>query len=178
MGIEIEPPLRLKPGGSRFEMSEMSSSSEDPIKESLRLLEIKTEEIPQAILELSGGAVSTGILDGILGIIFDMWLPKYAGKPLFGFEPLPPIDDWLVGVAPLLTSAAATQLKNKDLIRLGVGGALYWGGMIVHQIIFRAKAYGVGPRSPQASTAPAEPTATPRKQVSTEPTKGRYLVTG
>jgi hypothetical protein len=179
MGIEIEPPLKLRSGGSRFEMSEMSSSSEDPINESLKLLEIKPEEIPQAILELSGGAVSTGVLDGILDIIFDRWLPQYAGKPLFGFEPLPPIDDWVVGAAPLLTGVVATHLKNKDLMRFGVGGALYWGGMIVHQMIFRAKAYGVGPRSSQASTAPAEEsTATPRKQVSTEPTKGRYLVTG
>jgi hypothetical protein len=175
MGIEIEPPLRLKTGGSRFEMS---SSSEDPIKESLRLLEIKPEEVAQAILELSGGAVSTGVLDGFLGIIFDMWLPQYAGKPLFGFEPLPPIDDWLVGAAPLLTGVAAAQMGNRDLMRVGVGGALYWGAMIVHNMIFRAKAYGVGPRSSQASTSPAAaPTTTPRTQAPTEPTKGRYLVT-
>ena len=160
MGIEIEPPVKLRHSGSRFEMS---SASEDSIKESLKLLEIKPEEIPQAILELNGGAISTGVLDGILDIIFDMWLPQYVGKPLFGFEPLPPIDDWLVGAAPLLTGVAATQLKNKDLMRLGVGGALYWGAMMVHQIILRAKAYGVGLKSSSASTSTA-PTATLGKQ--------------
>jgi len=175
MGIEIGPPVRLKPEtmGKESSQPKTSSTSEDPIKESLTLLEIKPEETPQAILELSGGALSTGILDGILDIIFDMWLPQYAGKPLFGFEPLPPIDDWLVGAAPLLTGVAATQLKNRDLTRLGVGGALYWGAMIVQQIIFRAKAYGVGPRSSSASAG----TARPHTYNSDAASKGRYQVT-
>jgi hypothetical protein len=171
MGIEIEPPVKLRHSGSMFEMSK---ASEEPIKESLTLLEIKPEETPQAILELCGGAISTGILDGILDIIFDMWLPQYAGKPLFGFEPLPPIDDWLVGAAPLLTGIAATQLKNKDLMRVGVGGALYWGAMMIHQIIFRAKAYGVGPRSSPTSTAPAEASTVTTRKTSSH---GPYRVT-
>jgi hypothetical protein len=148
MGIEIEPPVRLRSGKpeseSHFKMSNMTG---DHVKESLKLLEIKPEETAQAILELFGGAVSTGTLDGILEAFADMWFPQYAGKPLFGFEPLPPIDDWLVGVAPLLTGTIATQMRNKDLMRVGVGGALYWSAMIVHHMILRAKAYGVGPIS-------------------------------
>jgi hypothetical protein len=181
MGIEIAPPVRLRSETLKSESSQskVSSSSEDPIKESLKLLEVKPEEVAQAFLEFSGGAVSTGVLHGILNIIFEVWFPQYAGKPLLGFEPLPPIDDWLVGAAPLLTGVAATQMGNRDLMRVGVGGALYWGAMIVHNVILRAKAYGVGPRSSPASTAPAEePAAMPRKQVSTEPTKGRYRITG
>ena len=188
MGIEIGPPVRLKPEtmGKESSQPKTSSTSED----SFTLLEIKPEETPQAISELSGGALSTGILDGILAIIFDMWFPQYAGKPLFGFEPLPPIDDWLVGAAPLLTGIAATQLKSRDLMRVGVGGALYWGAMIIHQMILRAKAYGVGPRSSSASAGTA-PTATLGKQpygrlsntfynsdaASTGSTRGRYQVT-
>jgi hypothetical protein len=173
MGIEIEPPMRLRKLGSKGSRFEMPSTSEDPLKESLKLLEIKPEEVAQAVLELFGGAISTSAFDGILEVFADIWFPQYAGKPLFGFEPLPPIDDWLVGAAPLLTGAAATQLKNKDLMRLGVGGALYWGAMIIHQMILRAKAYGVGSRSLPASTAPAEaPTTTPKKQAP----KGRYQV--
>jgi hypothetical protein len=107
-----------------------------------------------------------------LDIVFHTWLPPYWERPLFGAEPLPSVNDWLVGVAPLATGISATQLKNKDLMRVGVGGALYWIAMMINQTILRAKE---GPK-PLQSPASEGKSNSETKRAPT-PTKGKYFVT-
>jgi hypothetical protein len=106
-----------------------------------------------AYWKLLAGATTTAILDGILEAFSGEWFPEYAGKPLFGVEPLPPLDDWAVLGVPAAIYLVGRFAKKEPLETFGLGGLTYAGPMIIHHMIVRAKAYGVGPR---ASPSPKE----------------------
>jgi len=93
---------------------------------------------------LVGGAVTTAVVDSILEGYSLEWFPEYAGKPLFGVEPLPPVDDWIILGVPAVLYLAGRFAKKASLKTFGLGGLIYAGPMIIHHMIVRAKSYGVG----------------------------------
>jgi hypothetical protein len=103
---------------------------------------------------IAGGTV-TAAVDAILEAYSGEWFPQYAGKPLFGFEPLPPLDDWVVLGIPAAVYLVGHFAKKASVKNFGLGGLLYAGPMIIHHIIFRAKAHGVGWTTTGTSTSSA-----------------------
>lgn len=91
------------------------------------------------------GALTSVSVDVGLEIFFPREKAEWMrwGHPLFGIEPLPPLDDWLV----LGTSAAvflAGYLTKRDTVRqFGEGMLLYSGPMIIHHMFRRAKDKGI-----------------------------------
>lgn len=89
------------------------------------------------------GALTGGGVDATLQITTDAYLPEVSNIPLFGIEPLPPLDDWAVlgiSLIPLLVGKYAMKNgKNKNTVMdFGLGMALYSTGMIVKETIVRA----------------------------------------
>jgi len=107
--------------------------------EFMKLFEVRPEEASKTFAELAGGAGATAAFDGILQSIFltnpDFW----KGQILFWefMKQLPSVDDWIVAGVPGLLALLGALTGNKDLFRVGVGGGLYGGGMLLHQIIVR-----------------------------------------
>jgi hypothetical protein len=114
------------------------------IEERAGKLEVKVEEA----LPIGVGAVAFGITDGVveafageLDSLTRSWgLPGWAGIPLFGVEPLAPLDDWLIDVVgPSIVSLVGVASKNKEVTNAGVGGLLYGVPKILHYMMVRAR---------------------------------------
>jgi hypothetical protein len=121
-----------------YQIKEVKEMAE-PIEEFLRLFEVRPEEASNTFAELVGGAGATAVFDGILQSIFlsnpDFW----RGQVLFWefMKELPSVDDWIVAGIPGFIALLGALTGNKDLFRTGVGGGLYGGGMLLHQVIVR-----------------------------------------
>lgn len=146
----------------------------DPWTEFLRLFEVRPEEAGAAVAELAGGGAGTAVLDGVLQSIWakdpDYWSGKfpYIGFPVFP-DQLPPVDDWIVAGVPAVLALLGALAKNKDLLRAGVGGSVYGGGVLLHHTIVRNLPKVIPPSSPGSEQ---------KKRYSVKTGTHRYLVTG
>jgi len=125
------------------------------LEEFLKLFEVKPEEVGRAFAELLVGSGVVATSDGVLESIYmsnpEYWTNKFpfVGFPIFP-ENLPPVDDWIAaGVGWFLTLLGALA-RDKELFRVGLGGSLYGGGMLLQRIIVR-NLPGVIARSPSHS---------------------------
>jgi hypothetical protein len=92
------------------------------------------------------GAVTTGIIDGVIEAIYTSNPDQWAGKFPFvkTVDPLPPADDWIVLAIPLLAYGIGKWRKSETAEDFGLGGLLYAGPMFIHHIIVRAAAKAAG----------------------------------
>lgn len=104
------------------------------IEERAGKLELKMDEAVPVI----SGTAATMATDVALETLAKFYPQEWMGKPLFGVEPLPPIDDWLIGVVgPGAATLIGALMKNKELMNGGLGGLLYGAPMIIHHSIVR-----------------------------------------
>jgi len=96
------------------------------------------EELPLVF----GGAIGTGVIDGILEAIYASDPEKWTGKFPYIALPgplriLPPLDDWIVLGIPAVLYGIGKWRKNKKVEAVGLGGLLYAIPMFIHHIIIR-----------------------------------------
>jgi len=95
------------------------------------------EEAERAITELAAGGVSIAVLNGLIESVFRTNPDYWRQNPLFQkmLDFLPHNDDLLVAGIPTVVTALGALTGNKDLFRMGLGGTIYGGGMLIHEAI-------------------------------------------
>ena len=94
---------------------------------------VTKEELPL----IFGGAVTTGVIDGAMQMIWTSNPEKWSGKfPYMGtLRPLPPVDDWIVLAVPTIVYGIGHFTKREKLKAFGLGGLLYAIPMFIHHIM-------------------------------------------
>ena len=130
------------------------------------------EAVPVVVGAIATGAVDAGVeaFSGELDRWGQSWgFPAWAGRPLFGVEPLPPLDDWLIDlVGPGATALIGAIAKNKEVTNAGIGGLIFGVPELLANMVIRTK---------QKFTIPAfTPPPTPSAQRYVQ--GPRYIVRG
>jgi hypothetical protein len=114
----------------------------DIMADFLRLLGEGADPL-KALTDLGVGAAGTAAFDGVLESIWAKDTAYWSGRfpftqfPIFP-DQIPPLDDWITGaLTPAAVTAIGILLKNPDLVKAGVGGGLYGGGMLLHHTLVR-----------------------------------------
>ena len=81
--------------------------------------------VNREFLQRLGGALTAALVDAALEIYTCSDTKPWADKPLFGVEPLPPLDDWLVLGISLIPLLYGHFSHNYTIKTIGEGMTLY-----------------------------------------------------
>ena len=118
----------------------------DPVRELIRLFELRPDEVERAVWEFAGGSVAAAVADGILEGFATPERPfPYWEMPVLP-DILPPLDDLIVAVAGPVVTAIGIGAKDRDIARIGVGLSIYgvpmWLKTLVTRLVRKFKPAG------------------------------------